>query len=129
MLTTNTTVRWADPNGSPLIGVVVAINGDSARVATPYGVTLTVAIDKLTPMATARLNIQPDSIRWEPKNPAAVALQALRKNRRGGRPRSADPRCACGAMTAKRAAARAHKCPVTAAPSTPSAPPPTPAGR
>lgn len=27
-----------------------------------------------------------------------------------GRPRSAAPRCACGAMTAKRANARGHKC-------------------
>jgi hypothetical protein len=28
----------------------------------------------------------------------------------GGRPQTSDPRCPCGAMTAKRAAARAHKC-------------------
>lgn len=27
-----------------------------------------------------------------------------------GRPRGTAPRCACGMMTAKRAAARAHKC-------------------
>jgi hypothetical protein len=44
---------------------------------------------------------------------AARALQALRKHRRGGRPRSDAPRCPCGEMTAKRAAARRHKCPVT----------------
>lgn len=49
-------------------------------------------------------------------------LAAMRKTRRGnecaeggarpgaGRPRSDAPRCPCGAMTAKRAAARAHKC-------------------
>ena len=67
--------------------------------------------------------------RVKPKNPAAVALQALRKNRRGGRPRSTAPRCACGAMTARRAAARAHKCLVTAAAPTPAALLSTPAGR
>ena len=65
MITTNTTVRWSDPNGSPLVGVVIAVEGDSARVATPYGLTLTVALDKLKAMTTARLNIQPDSIRWQ----------------------------------------------------------------
>lgn len=65
MITTNTTVRWSDPNGEPLTGVVVGIEGDSARVATPYGLTLTVALDKLKPMRTASLNIQPDSIRWQ----------------------------------------------------------------
>lgn len=48
-------------------------------------------------------------------------LSAMRKTRSGGggrkgqrggpgRPRSDAPRCPCGAMTAKRAAARAHKC-------------------
>jgi hypothetical protein len=30
--------------------------------------------------------------------------------REGGRPRSDEPRCACGEMTLKRAIARAHKC-------------------
>jgi hypothetical protein len=65
MITTNTTVRWSDPNGEPLTGIVVSIEGDSARVATPYGLTLTVALDKLKAMTTARLNIQPDSIRWQ----------------------------------------------------------------
>lgn len=47
----------------------------------------------------------------------ARALAAKRDNanlggvREGaGRPRSRAPRCACGAMTAKRAAARGHKC-------------------
>jgi hypothetical protein len=30
--------------------------------------------------------------------------------RRGGRPRSDAPRCACGKMTSKRAEARRHKC-------------------
>jgi len=48
-----------------------------------------------------------------PKNPAAVALQALRKTktggRNGGRPRTA-PRCPCGAMTAARAKQRNHRC-------------------
>ena len=47
-------------------------------------------------------------------NPAAVALQALRKTksggRNGGRPKSLD-RCACGAMTLKRASLRNHRCP------------------
>jgi len=41
---------------------------------------------------------------------AARALQALRRSRKGGRPRSAAPRCPCGAMTAARAAARGHRC-------------------
>lgn len=41
---------------------------------------------------------------------AARALQALRKQRKGGRPRSDAPRCPCGEMTAKRAAARNHRC-------------------
>jgi hypothetical protein len=41
---------------------------------------------------------------------AARALQALRKTRKGGRPRSAAPRCPCGKMTAARAKARRHKC-------------------
>lgn len=41
---------------------------------------------------------------------AACALQAARKTRAGGRPRSAAPRCQCGAMTAARAAARGHRC-------------------
>ena len=84
MITTNTTVRWSDPNGEPLVGVVVSVDGDSARVATPYGLTLTVAVERLKPMQS-RLNIQPDSIRWEqPKNPAS-ALNALRKTKSGGR--------------------------------------------
>jgi hypothetical protein len=113
MITTNTTVRWSDPNGEPLVGVVVSVDGDSARVATPYGLTLTVAVERLKPMQS-RLNIQPDSIRWEqPKNPAAVALQALRKTktggRNGGRPKTAQ-RCPCGAMTLKRAEQRNHRC-------------------
>jgi hypothetical protein len=37
---------------------------------------------------------------------AARALQAMRKTRAGGRPRSDAPRCACRAMTLKRAEAR-----------------------
>lgn len=65
MITTNATVRWSDPNGEPLTGVVVAVDGESARVATPYGLTLTVALEKLKAMTTARLNTQPDSIRWQ----------------------------------------------------------------
>jgi hypothetical protein len=48
-----------------------------------------------------------------PKNPAAVALQALRKTktggRNGGRPQAAT-RCQCGAMTAARATHRNHRC-------------------
>jgi hypothetical protein len=48
-----------------------------------------------------------------PKNPAAVALQALRKTKTGGRnggPPRRYPRCPCGAMTAARAKQRNHKC-------------------
>ena len=48
-----------------------------------------------------------------PKNPAAVALQALRKTKTGGRnggPPLRYPRCHCGAMTAARAKQRNHKC-------------------
>ena len=41
---------------------------------------------------------------------AARALSAARKRWAGGRPRSDAPRCPCGAMTLKRAKARAHKC-------------------
>jgi hypothetical protein len=41
---------------------------------------------------------------------AARAMNAARKTRGGGRPRSGAKRCPCGAMTAKRAKARAHKC-------------------
>jgi hypothetical protein len=41
---------------------------------------------------------------------AARALQAMRKTRKGGRPRTDAPRCQCGKMTAKRAAARSHRC-------------------
>jgi hypothetical protein len=40
----------------------------------------------------------------------ARAMNAARKTRGGGRPRSNKPRCACGAMTRKRAKARGHKC-------------------
>ena len=48
-----------------------------------------------------------------PKNPAAVALQSLRKTKTGGRnggPPLRYPRCPCGAMTAARALQRNHKC-------------------
>lgn len=41
----------------------------------------------------------------------ARAMNAARKTHGGGRPRTNAKRCACGAMTAKRAKARAHKCP------------------
>ena len=41
---------------------------------------------------------------------AARTMNAARKTRGGGRPRSNKPRCACGAMTRKRAAARGHRC-------------------
>lgn len=45
---------------------------------------------------------------------AARALSAMRRTksggRNGGRKRSDAPRCPCGAMTAKRATARGHKC-------------------
>jgi hypothetical protein len=53
-----------------------------------------------------------------PLTPAEIRTLAAKLNaslRRtwtgaGGRPRSKAPRCACGAMTAKRAAARGHVC-------------------
>jgi len=50
--------------------------------------------------------------RWTRKmiSDAGRAAQALRKTQGGGRPRSDKPRCPCGAMTAKRAATRRHKC-------------------
>jgi hypothetical protein len=62
------------------------------------------------------------------KNPAAVALarrrwasateadreQVRHNGRAGGRPRSDAPRCPCGAMTARRAETRRHKCEVPA---------------
>lgn len=41
---------------------------------------------------------------------AARLLASKRKTLSGGRPRSRKPRCACGAMTLKRALARCHKC-------------------
>jgi hypothetical protein len=41
---------------------------------------------------------------------AARTMNARRKSRAGGRPRTAGPRCPCGEMTAKRAKARYHKC-------------------
>lgn len=48
------------------------------------------------------------------KAAAGRALQALRKKKsggtNGGRPRSDAPRCACGLMTVKCAAARCHVC-------------------
>lgn len=40
----------------------------------------------------------------------ARALAAKRKTFSAGRPRTDAPRCPCGAMTAKRAAARKHRC-------------------
>lgn len=45
----------------------------------------------------------------------ARAMNAARKTRGGGRPRTKGPRCPCGAMTEKRATARAHKCLIIAA--------------
>ena len=42
---------------------------------------------------------------------AARAMNAARKTHGGGAPRKKGvARCACGAMTLKRAKARAHKC-------------------
>ncbi len=41
---------------------------------------------------------------------AARAMNAARRTRGGGRPRSNAKRCPCGAMTAKCAKARSHKC-------------------
>jgi hypothetical protein len=45
-----------------------------------------------------------------PRKLAAVRLNGLK----GGRPRSSKPRCPCGMMTARRAAARHHHCGVPA---------------
>lgn len=54
------------------------------------------------------------------KNPAAVALQALRKTksggRNGGRP-FAKERCPCGLMTKARADKRNHRCDSSTPPS------------
>lgn len=53
------------------------------------------------------------------KNPAAVALQALRKTksggRNGGRPLVKE-RCPCGLMTKARAEKRNHRCPTPSSP-------------
>ena len=43
---------------------------------------------------------------------AMSVLSRRRKVKRGGRKLSGSPRCACGAMTAKRAEARKHVCTV-----------------
>jgi hypothetical protein len=47
-----------------------------------------------------------------PEHLAAVrrAASLARQTFAGGRPRSRQKRCACGAMTAKRAKTRGHKC-------------------
>jgi hypothetical protein len=45
-----------------------------------------------------------------PTTDEAKAMAAARKTKAGGRPRSKKKRCPCGAMTARRAAARGHKC-------------------
>lgn len=42
--------------------------------------------------------------------PVGFFFYQRRASRKGGRPRSDKPRCACGAMTAKRAKARGHHC-------------------
>lgn len=47
---------------------------------------------------------------------AARALQALRKVRKGGRPRTDAERCKCGRFTLRCAKARAHHCPTEDAP-------------
>jgi hypothetical protein len=45
------------------------------------------------------------------KSKTPAKSEAARANgRKGGRPRSAVSRCPCGAMTLKRAKARAHHC-------------------
>ena len=40
----------------------------------------------------------------------AAARKTRNGGRNGGRPRTRKARCPCGAMTAKRAKARCHKC-------------------
>jgi len=57
--------------------------------------------------------------RKKKKNPAAVALAALRKTKSGGRnggpPKSSD-RCPCGKFTRTRAAQRRHVCDLASQP-------------
>jgi len=43
---------------------------------------------------------------------ALVSAWGSYRGKMGGRPRTEAPRCACGAMTAKRAQARSHYCKV-----------------
>jgi len=60
------------------------------------------------PKAASRLA----RLRWTPEERARQAeiARATGIGRLGGRPRSNQPRCLCGKMTAKRAKARGHKC-------------------
>ena len=51
------------------------------------------------------------ALRWETTKTTEAHSQAARENGKlGGRPRSKQKRCACGAMTLKRAIARGHHC-------------------
>lgn len=43
-------------------------------------------------------------------DPVVVGTLGAKYGKLGGRPRKKGPRCPCGAMTAKRAKARSHKC-------------------
>lgn len=61
----NDTVRWNDKNDSPIVGIVVAIDGTEASVRTPYGQTLKIATDRLTIMQSSRLVETPSGVRWE----------------------------------------------------------------
>ncbi len=61
----NDTVRWNDPNGSPLTGIVVAINDGIATVATPYNQALEVAVERLTKMTQNRLVETASGMKWE----------------------------------------------------------------
>jgi hypothetical protein len=56
--------------------------------------------------ATGGIHLMPRTLSTEDARSAA----ASRKTHGGGRPRSKQPRCACGAMTLRRAIARSHKC-------------------
>lgn len=63
-----------------------------------------------------RINIGPRQNQVVPVDRIKMMLKKERgqwggKREGSGKPRSDKPRCKCGAMTAKRAVARGHKCP------------------
>jgi hypothetical protein len=54
--------------------------------------------------------IPDDVLKSERARRNSLRRQTFSGGHEGGRPRSAGPRCPCGAMTAARAKARRHKC-------------------